>query len=261
MRTPVAAIGRLGILPPWESYGPFMVTRRVPRDPGEIAESLCEQAAFLRSSAAAYDAGNRSEAKRMAVTLRLLLHHAGQSKALLVQAGCRDRWTWLDTAGRSDPRVVELSGFHRLTSLRLDISPTGEGGMVYDAMLDNFVPRRGAGDWVPFKHWWTVKVVGESSESGLSREDLVIAVANTDGGAHFDSTLDEKYHRVSRTNVHGYSFEDINGQHEMSDNIALPSIRQIAHETLRTMKRYKMRPPVTPPPPGMRPDTHGKHRR
>ena len=133
--------------------------------------------------------------------------------------------------------------------------------MIYEAMLDNFVPRPGAGGWVPFKYWWTAKVVGESSQSGLTRGDLVTAVANTDGGAHFDSTLDEYYHRVSRTNFSGYSFADSSGEHEMSDNVVLPSIRQIAHEALRTMERHKMRPPVTPPRPGLRPDRNVKPRR
>lgn len=39
----------------------------------ELAKHLTEQIGFLKSSAKLYDLGNETEAKRMAVTLRLVL--------------------------------------------------------------------------------------------------------------------------------------------------------------------------------------------
>lgn len=65
-------------------------------------------------------------------------------------------------------------------------------------------PRR-----VPFDMWWEMPVIrlrpaGEQHD--YSRFDLISAVANTDGGAHFDPKISEAYSRVSEDNVLGWTF-------------------------------------------------------
>lgn len=53
----------------------------------ELMNHLYEQMAFLKRSAEHYDAGEFSEAKRLAATLRVLLHDTDRSVSLLSQLG------------------------------------------------------------------------------------------------------------------------------------------------------------------------------
>ena len=65
----------------------------------ELMEHLNEQMGFLRRSAEHYDGGDFSEAKRLATTLRVLLHDSEKSKSLLTQLSVKDKLRFVDTAG------------------------------------------------------------------------------------------------------------------------------------------------------------------
>jgi hypothetical protein len=65
--------------------------------PAELQTHLDEQLGFLERSSAAFDEGYEDEAKRLAVTLRVLLHETTQSHSLLRQLGLLPD-TFLDTA-------------------------------------------------------------------------------------------------------------------------------------------------------------------
>ncbi len=47
----------------------------------DLRNHLCEQLRFLRASAASFDEGVEGEAKRLAATIRLLVHDAKKSKS------------------------------------------------------------------------------------------------------------------------------------------------------------------------------------
>ena len=87
----------------------------------ELLLQLAEQRRFLASSCAAFDAGEHAEAKRIADTLRVLLHHLGASHALLVELGTRDQVGWLDTAGSLLP--LEGSAQTPLVYIKVDEPP------------------------------------------------------------------------------------------------------------------------------------------
>ena len=57
-----------------------------------------EQMQFFRSSSAAYDAGNTTEALRLAVSLRVLLHDTPQSTSILSQLGVKTDLAFVNTA-------------------------------------------------------------------------------------------------------------------------------------------------------------------
>lgn len=73
--------------------------------------ALAEQVDFLRASAEGFDAGRQDEAKRLGLTIRVLLHDAGGSKSLLEQLGLKSELSFLDTRRRR-----ELPAGHRLPS-------------------------------------------------------------------------------------------------------------------------------------------------
>jgi hypothetical protein len=58
----------------------------------------------LELSNDAFDAGKRAEAKRLAVTLRVLFHNTKTSHALINQLGLQDTLTWVATAGMPEPK-------------------------------------------------------------------------------------------------------------------------------------------------------------
>ena len=70
----------------------------------------------------------------------------------------------------------------------------------------------------------------------FTRSKLVLSVSNTDGGAHVDPELDEAYAKFSRFNALGWKFLRNDIPEEFHNTPVLPSIRQIAHEVLSTLK-------------------------
>jgi len=92
---------------------------------------------------------------------------------------------------------------------------------------------------VTFSKWWTQPVI--VSVSGVrkqfySRQNIVLNVAETDGGAHVDEGLEEIYHELSRQNGLGISAIYKGKKYPMLYP-ELPCLRQIGHEALISLKR------------------------
>jgi hypothetical protein len=197
-----------------------------PRNAEELEELLHEQLAFLENSAAAFDAGMDGEAKRLAVSLRVLLHDTNTSHSLLGQLG-KKNVKFVDTALDFDPKnIVPYSGL---------VSVTMSGHV---ARLDD-VPQSKK---VEFDAWWNAPVFSDTHGQTLSRKDLVLTAANQDGGAHVDPELDEVYAKLTRDNSMG-RFVGKNGVLQPLEGPERAAIRQIAHEILKTYKAgYEKKP-------------------
>ncbi len=188
----------------------------------ELEEHLREQLGFLKSSCEAFDQGNEAEAKRLATTLRLLLHETVRSRSLLGQLGKLDG-KFFDTAHPLN--MKSLTSHCGLVAI--SYSP---GGGRYVAGLDGVGQQR----LVSFKTWWNAVVFLDQQRRAISRKDLVLSVADTDGGAHVDPALDAKYHALSRGNSMGWIIRDHAGERAMAGP-ERASIRQIAHELLKSI--------------------------
>src|SRR5262245_2480444 len=113
---------------------PFIpMTTKIPITPDELTAHLAEQLAFLEASADSFDRGFEAEAKRMAATLRILLHDQGNSKSVLGQLGMKDR-NFISTALPFNPNSI--TAHSGLISIALGPPKTR-----YVAMLDD-VPTR-----------------------------------------------------------------------------------------------------------------------
>lgn len=197
-----------------------MAGARISQTTDDLKEQLREQLDFLRRSCDAFDLGMTDEAKRLAVSLRILHHDAGRSRSLLGQLGLLDR-VFLSTAHAPEPG-------NKLTHMGLLMMAIGDGGAEYAAPLDEGLEAR----HLLFDAWWNEVVFIDDRRAVLSRKALILAVSNQDGGAHVDPALDETYARLSRHNSLSWV--------EMPTNRALRnperySVRQIAHETLRSL--------------------------
>jgi len=186
--------------------------------------------AFLRASAAAFDAGFEAEAKRLAVVLRVLLHDTKTSASLLGQLGYKARLRFTDTAARLNPaNLVSSSG---LTYMKMEAGV----GATWSAPLDDLSPAH-EHPASPFGPWWTTPVLKDQFGEMWSRSDMVLALSNQDGGAHVDPALDERYHRLARENSMGWTNVTPVGEQPMNHSPVLTSVRQIAHEVIRTLEQ------------------------
>ncbi len=194
----------------------------------ELLQHLSEHTQFMQMSLSAFDKGFVGEAKRLAVSLRVILHQTNNSHSLLRQLKVQSGF--YDTAHDYDPK--NLMTHHGLVGIR--ISPTGT------QFTPHLTPERHITKQ-PFPKWWNKIVIVDKNKSEFSRRQLVLALANQDGGAHVDPELDQSYANLSRHNSVGWVVG--NGITETPlENVELFSVRQIAHETLLTLN--DLLPPV-----------------
>jgi hypothetical protein len=211
---------------------------KIPRTQADLDAQLIQQLNFLERSSESFDNGFVDEACRLAVTLRILLHDTKNSHSLLDQLG-KKNIRFYDSAADDFPGNV-MRSYHGLTSIRVSFD---EGEKTrYRPRLDV----SGDVEMLEFEPWWNAVVIRDAAERTLSRKDLVLSMANQDGGAHVDPELDEVYALISRYNSLGIEVT-ANGSTTPVPNVELASVRQIAHEVLKTLKPgYQKGDPVQP---------------
>jgi len=204
---------------------------------------LAEQLDFLRSSMTAYDGGAEHEAKRLSTTLRLLVHNTKRQTSLLRHLGVQDRLGWIDRGPPEPPRNAIVIAFGVcVVESRFDTGRTR-----YEPAMRQLAPDR-MHPPVSFEDWWRRTILTDQPGNTFSRADLVLSVADQDGGAHIDSALNEKYRQLSRDNSLGLRQSQ---QLPIANGVVHASIRHIAEELLQTIERgleWREEEPVVPNP-------------
>jgi hypothetical protein len=199
------------------------MSSRIVQSQEELEHHLSEQINFLRRSASSFDNGYVDEVKRLATTLRILLHDTRRSRSLLGQLNRKD--LFLDTAYPNDPPSnIAFCGL-----VATIVSPAGSR---FAAFLDDHPPH--VGKLVTFSTWWQQSITVDRNRRAMSRRQLILHVTNTDGGAHVDPELDSMYADLSRRDLLGWRSYTPQGPVVMTGAHA-PAIRQIAHEVLKTL--------------------------
>jgi hypothetical protein len=196
----------------------------IQRTLAELQDQLEDQLYFLEASALAYDRGQDREAKRLATALRVLVHDKGsRSRSILTQLNMKSQ-PFYDSA--PDYNAYNWAAHAGLTCVALD--PHGSSTKILPC-LDRIAEKPA---WVSFDAWWGKIVVVALKRHEFRRRDLVLTLADTDGGAHVDPDIPEKYYLLTRGNSLGWT----NGHNGPVLGIALASVRQIAHEVLKTLR-------------------------
>lgn len=197
----------------------------------DLERHFREQFEFLRTSSELYDTGTFAEAKRLAVTIRVLVHDTDKSRSLLKQLGWKNR-RFLDTASER-PQTGVITSYAGLA-----------GMMAVAGGTPKHVPHldRLSGSSRPFQDWWNAPVIIDFKQRQITRKRLILGVANQDGGAHIDPELDEIYADLSRGNSMS-RMHSSGGSWEPLIGVEHASVRQIAHEVLKTLdSSYTARP-------------------
>jgi hypothetical protein len=189
-----------------------------------------EQVKFLQASAEAYDSGTHAEAKRMAATIRILVHDTyGSTRSLLGQLGLKTI-QFYDGGLEIDPQnLIPTTG---LTGMRM--GPEGAQWVPRSLMPPGFSTL----GFVNFERWWTRPIIMDDEKITISRQQLVLTMADQDGGAHVDPALERTYARLSRQNSIGWT---INGPSESKpfDGVELASVRQVTWEVLHSLEERR----------------------
>jgi hypothetical protein len=195
----------------------------------ELLTSLREQVQFIDTSCREFDTGNLTEAKRLAVTVRTLLHETPRSKSLVGKLAKLQTFLMFDMAIIDIPENVVP--YHGLTSYRI-----GPNGISY---WPHCLSSTGCADerrFKSFQRWWNTKVIDDRQGHTLSRKDIVLNLANKEGGAHLDPELPKGYKAISRENSIGISGGQV-GKSEPIQNTISACMRQIAEEVRLSLLR------------------------
>lgn len=205
----------------------------------ELKKHLEEQFGFIQKSSREFDNGDISEARRIALHIRILLHDTKNSKSLLLTMGEKDRVSFLDSALIFNPK--NPMPYMGLVSMKIVNDHNGFMAE-YKPLLNDYAKFNTTNNnWKPFDKWWNNLIIKDQQGAIFSRKDLILHVADTDGGAHVGK-LYENYVALSRNNSLGFTtVEKITGEIEQVNpikNIELSSVRQIAFEVIFSLKQY-----------------------
>jgi hypothetical protein len=139
---------------------------------------------FLNNSLTAFDKGQLFEVKRIASTIRTLVHDTNQSHSLIKQIENHPDnklgvpMIYFDKGGipKSVPPPTLYIDCH-VPRIRISITPEEFG--------DTFRLRKNR------EHWWNRMILASPSTDKKiwSRKDLVLKYANKEGGAHVDPVM------------------------------------------------------------------------
>lgn len=194
----------------------------------DLRNHLFEQIQFLLRSNFLYDNGFINEAKRMSIIIRLLLHDTDRSVSLLSQMNINNM-LFYDTS--HDYNEYNLSPTLGLILIRTSVNPTFAKFIPALDDREEYKNRR-----ISFEKWWNKIVLADMSKNIFTRRDLILSIVNKDGGAHIDPKLDKPYGELTRRKTLGLKFivNDSEIKHGIEPIYA--SIRQISHETLKSLK-------------------------
>ena len=200
---------------------------KIPLSTAELAKELRTQLSALRLLSEQFDKGNEFLYKEIAVKLRIIFHQTGKSHSLYNSLNLTGNYLY-NSAGNI--RNLATTGCKAPIYLKFSSqAPT----KFHPELLQIF-------NKVSFDDWWNnLPIIIDRYGNDFKRNKIILSVANTDGGAHVDISIDEEYYNITRGEGSGWSSKNLDGS---VDNLnPVPSlVRQIAHETLETFEEISL---------------------
>lgn len=217
--------------------------KRIQRLPDDVKQQLIECFEALISDALSYDSGNFKSIKRSSGVLRMLFYDTTNSHSIINQI---DNKSKIPMVSFSNYKEKDYLYYGQIFCARFWELPPAIN-QHYDTFL--FYPDKANCFNVSFTDWWN-GVVFRLDDTKFTRGNLILSIANKDGGVHFDPTIDEGYiHLINgdtgfkinpKENNHlilGGS-PNANNEEVKFKDLHLALMREIVHESILSLNRY-----------------------
>lgn len=179
----------------------------------ELKEHWDDQIHFINKSIKDFDNGDEKEARRIATCIRVLFNETMKSKSIYSQLN--QQIHFISNTDLYTPSNLISSW----TLLMMEIK---DNNSYYKANLD----RSSRVFLMTFEDWWN-EIIFDDLINKFSRRDIILYVADQDGGAHVDPKLDESYAALIKLNSLGWVQ---NNDQLPGNNPAYQAVRAIANE-------------------------------
>jgi hypothetical protein len=184
------------------------------RNPGNDLKLLRDQHSRLKEAVEAFYEGKKVQALNVAITVRVLIHETGRSSSLL----SRINSGYWDLAIHHRPVLNPGAVF--VVPLTIHIAGDGTRKIV-NTSLDSTSYKL-----VPLREWWNA-AYQPLGTLRLSKKDIILTVADKDGGAHIDGKVPDTHATLSeppfRVGVMMKNAEGLFTQPNLAHNITAQS--------------------------------------
>jgi hypothetical protein len=196
----------------------------MPRTTRELVQALMTQWRHMEASCAAYDAGDKSEALRLATAVYNLVHDGGQTHSILSQLNVKSQMRFVTTAHtHTDEEIKHADRYTPLIEL--------ERTTMEFVPIFSFCAKRGIYHpmtELPFKDWWQKDVIFLDGDKRLTRRQLVTTLRDQEGGSHFDKELRNPNYLPLRQSVMMVSVSKGRTTMGALEGLELATMRQVA---------------------------------
>jgi len=192
-----------------------------------LREKLREQKHLLKKSTSDMTEGDLAEALRVAASLRVLIHEHGRGKPLLAQLNPNFLQLQIPDAESDPPEAPPEPGARAVVVLEV---PVGINLSDAGAFLSPELPPPEALRASILGRWWfRPNALIIPGAGGFSRMEIVVGLADKEGGAHVDTEITRKYEQLINCGAYrmgtGKQIETINVSRLMVGQAGLEILR------------------------------------
>lgn len=209
----------------------------------DVLKRYKDQLEHLKKECEDFDNGDIYQINIISVSLRKLLKDTKMSKSLLMQLDIKDKVKFINTLIK--PKTISFWELENVSNLNIIVSGI-YAGLLRKKIFTNdnivhfqFAPLLDANNrdatFLDFDSWYN-GVIYKDENYEISRKKLIDTIAEQDGGAHYDESIEESYVKFAektslKINVNG----DIVA---FDNNPAQISLRQIAYEVITSLELF-----------------------
>ena len=193
----------------------------------------------LSLSARAYDEGYFGEAVRLAAAVYTIVHDRGRSTQSLLRQFDRKGIDFTNSADQLHPD--NLLPEMNLVVAKVEAFGDGKAAQTYLPYCSFAVPppkEPGTPQSLPFRRWWEMPIMRDSSRREISRKNLVFHLRNGEGGGHVDPKINEVFADISRYQSVGFPIFYGNTPLVPEYGPHYASMRQIAWEVEQSIQLH-----------------------
>lgn len=178
------------------------------------------------------------EAKRIATSIRVLIHDKNKSESLLKHLNIKSKIRFVDSAAPNDGRLHSMTGMTGVRGSKNDgyfglVAKINNQGQLNSVPL--FIQH--LKEWyqsyqkIDFNTWWDNLIIEVAGQS-FSRKDIVLMIADKDGGAHVDKIVSEEYITTKNSSI---ELNILGTKIALERNVVFATVAQIGWELLNSI--------------------------